>query len=396
MSTALSCGAGKEGCRAPAKLQAGRFLKGSLHMKKEEKTAHLPSWGFIISKAGLAVMITAATLLLVWCCRKSSLFASEQVRPFAERTLGVLSRAFAFTGTSVAELLLYALVVGVLISIVWVMIVCIRGPYRLRRFLSWLSALALLASMMFLMFEGLYGCSYAAESKLDALDLQVKERSHEELAALCGWLAKEAEGTRAAAGFQEATPSAETFADDAEAVARIVSAYTGTGQLPPKRVWLSRYMSYTNLTGVFCPFTGEANVNANDMDIAVPFTMAHEIMHRWGVTAEDEANCFAFISLYESGEARYRYTAAYMGLLYTLPKLRKADKALYQEQVDLMSDALKNDINAYYAHWKQYEGKTAEVASKVNNTYLVLQGENDGVESYGKVVDWLLAYHASL
>lgn len=365
-------------------------------MRKQEKAPRAPSWSFIISKGGLAVMITLATLLLVWCSRKSSEFATEKVRPFAEKTLGTMSKWFTFTGISVAEMLLYALIVVAVSSLITIVIRLITGPHRLKRLLSWLTGWALLASLMFLMFEGLYGCSYAAESKLDTLGLEVKERSHEELYDLCHWLMKEAEANREKAGFNAKTPGEETFFEDAEAVAKIVSVYTRTEQTSPKRVSFSKYMSYTNLTGVFCPFTGEANVNSNDMDIAVPFTMAHEIMHRWGVTAEDEANCFAFISLYESGEVRYRYSASYMGLLYTLPKLQKADKALYKKLVGEMSDGLKADINAYYTHWDQYEGKAAEVTSKVNNTYLVLQGEDDGVESYGKVVDWLLAYYAAL
>ena len=51
------------------------------------------------------------------------------------------------------------------------------------------------------------------------------------------------------------------------------------------------------------------------------------------------------------------------------------------------------DMAAYSEHWKQYEGKVAEVSESVNNTYLVIQGAPDGVRSYGRVVDLMLAWY---
>ena len=48
---------------------------------------------------------------------------------------------------------------------------------------------------------------------------------------------------------------------------------------------------------------------------------------------------------------------------------------------------------AYSEHWQRYEGKVAEVSESVNNTYLVIQGAPDGVRSYGRVVDLMLAWY---
>ena len=208
--------------------------------KKDRKPARCPSWSFIFSKAGLAVVIAAATLFLMWGVRKNSTFATERVRPFAEKTLGVMSKWFTFTEISVAELLLYLLILLGLVTVIAGPFMLLSKKHVLRRFLSWLATIMLLASLAFLMFEGLYGCSYHASSKLDALGLEVRERSHEELLEMTEWLITEAENTRPEAGFMTAVPSHETFALDAENVARIASAYTGTEQTAPKRVSLSK------------------------------------------------------------------------------------------------------------------------------------------------------------
>lgn len=51
------------------------------------------------------------------------------------------------------------------------------------------------------------------------------------------------------------------------------------------------------------------------------------------------------------------------------------------------------DLNANSLFWDQYEGKVAETATKVNDTYLKLHQQKDGVKSYGRVVDLMLAYY---
>ena len=52
----------------------------------------------------------------------------------------------------------------------------------------------------------------------------------------------------------------------------------------------------------------------------------------------------------------------------------------------------KEDLQADSAFWLQYDGKAAEVSQTVNNTYLKLNSQDDGVKSYGRMVDLLLAY----
>ncbi|MBQ6893273.1 MAG: DUF3810 family protein, partial [Clostridia bacterium] len=47
----------------------------------------------------------------------------------------------------------------------------------------------------------------------------------------------------------------------------------------PKRVALSKPMTYTGIMGVYTFFTGEANVNTNAPDYSVTFTAAHEMAH---------------------------------------------------------------------------------------------------------------------
>lgn len=348
---------------------------------------------YILSKLCLALFFTGAALLILWACRQSpAAFAAGKLRPLAGHILGVLSSFFAFLPFSAAEVLIYVLVMTVLIGIVGLVYRMITEEGKLRRLFSWAATVALFASVLFLVFEALFGGLYAAEPRIESLGLTVRKRPVSELEALCSALGEEANALSSELTYTVTPPDEDWFVETADDIASIVSSYTGVEQAPPKYVLASKSMSYTNITGFFSPFTGEANVNKNDLTVALPFTMAHELMHRWGVTAEDEANAYAFMILYECRDPFYRYSSVYMGLLYTLPKLRNADREAYDRVTSSLSDRVRADINAYYEHWKQYEGKTAEISDSINNAYLVINGEDDGIKSYGKVVDWMLAY----
>ena len=55
------------------------------------------------------------------------------------------------------------------------------------------------------------------------------------------------------------------------------------------------------------------------------------------------------------------------------------------------SKAVRRDLQYENAFWAKYKGKIDEISNKVNDTYLKSNGQEDGVASYGRVVDLLLA-----
>ena len=56
-----------------------------------------------------------------------------------------------------------------------------------------------------------------------------------------------------------------------------------------------------------------------------------------------------------------------------------------------MDEGVCRDRAYNSAYWKRFEGQLAEVSNKVNNTYLQANSQKDGVQSYGRMVDLLLA-----
>ena len=51
------------------------------------------------------------------------------------------------------------------------------------------------------------------------------------------------------------------------------------------------------------------------------------------------------------------------------------------------------DLAYNNAFWDHFDGKVAEASTRVNDTYLKMQSQTDGVKSYGRMVDLMLAYY---
>ena len=344
----------------------------------------------IFASLALSAILFGVTLFVIRTAKADPVWAAETMRPWAVAIVNRMADFWSFIPWSVAEMGLFALIIAFIVTVTLTLIRFFSRPGKLRTLLTFAASWVLIASILFSVFELLFGYGYHAESMTKSLNLQSKPRPAEELYAAVLHLAERANQTYP--GGTDTVPDREEFQALAEAVTPLAEAYFGTPQASPKMVRASELMSYTQITGVFTPFTGESNVNTNDVGASLPFTMAHELCHRNGVNPEDEANLFAFILLYESDTPRLQYSASFKGLLYTMPKLRKADVDLYQQASAAISREVWNDISAYGTHWDQYEGKTAEVASNMNHSYLQSHGQTEGVKSYGNVVDWILAY----
>jgi hypothetical protein len=78
--------------------------------------------------------------------------------------------------------------------------------------------------------------------------------------------------------------------------------------------------------------------------------------------------------------------------------LRYASNALYlhdQEKYWLLrekySDKMLRDATAISEYWKQYDSPVQEISSSINDTYLKSNMQSDGIKSYGRMVDLLIA-----
>ena len=99
----------------------------------------------------------------------------------------------------------------------------------------------------------------------------------------------------------------------------------------------------------------------------------------------------AYLACRHSEYADFRYSGAMLAFVYTNNALISADPELGNEIFQTLCKGAQIDFAVNSAYWKQFEGPVSEISSTVNDAYLKANRQEDGVKSYGRMVDLLLA-----
>ena len=161
----------------------------------------------------------------------------------------------------------------------------------------------------------------------------------------------------------------------------------------PKAISCSTALSAMDFTGFYFPFTGEANLNVDCPASFLPSTIVHEMAHQRGIASEQECNFIAIAVSLASGDPVYRYSGLLMGYVHLSNALYRADPDRWQVIRDTLPDTVVADLRQNSAYWAAFQGPVNDAASKVYDSFLKSNGESRGVQSYGTVVDMLMAYY---
>lgn len=121
-------------------------------------------------------------------------------------------------------------------------------------------------------------------------------------------------------------------------------------------------MSYTGITDIYIPYTGEANINVNGTDMMLPSTVLHEMAHQRGFAIEDEANYIAYLSCTMYPDVDFQYSGVMLALIHSMNALASKDMDEYIKLTKIYSEGVRRDIRYYSNIWKQYEGKLEEAS----------------------------------
>ncbi len=337
----------------------------------------------------LPIAIVSFSLALRFPARTDTLY-SQSFYP-------LVARAFAFfnrVSFSLAEPIALLLVVIVVWSFYH------RLQRRERRWRGVFLWSWRIAGVFFAMFLVLWGFNYARPSLADRSALSGKPvDAHAVLSA--GERAAEITSSLFDALGPERTPTVIPFKFD-ELNRKLDRAFErldlpGDGidfdPTPAKPLASSKLFSYLGISGIFIPFTGEPSVNVLQPDVSLPMVVAHEKAHQRGLTHEGEANFAAFLACAnESSPVYFRY-AAY--LFATRHLLTEASFYLPRTDIDRawmrLGEGPTADVRAIHEFWRRHQGPAATLASHVNDRYLRAMQVEDGAQSYGTVVQLLMA-----
>ncbi|MBQ7875056.1 MAG: DUF3810 domain-containing protein [Oscillospiraceae bacterium] len=313
----------------------------------------------------------------------------------------------SITGIIPFSLMEAAIATGIGLLVYWLVKLVLKGKEGksavLRYFGGVLMKIFSIASAVFFLFAVFSGVNYYRETFSEKIGLAAEKSQVSELYELCKELIAEAK--EAGAELEHADDGRTVFSGTDYRMAKEAKAYfedfasdygfmdMGFGRFgTPKPVLFSEVMAYLQISGVYSPYTFEANVCTAGPDFLRGSTMMHEQSHLRGFMNEAEANFIAYLACSESDSEYFRYSGACLALLYSMNALYSADYELWYELRITYPEYVDADMRAQNAYIAAHETKVAEVSEAVNDTYLKLNDQQEGTRSYGKMVDLLLAY----
>lgn len=348
------------------------------------------------------IMLIPVSLILVSLAKKlpntiENLY-SMGLYKVVSQPISKLTGIFPF---SLGEILFYGFVIWSGLMIFKIIKALIR--YDINLIINAIKRVVIVLSILLFSFVSLWGLNYYRLPLSKTMNLDSLNYTKEDLEELCVYLIHKANGYR------------NDVKEDSRGVMQLsqgkknalAKAYSGYEKLSeeypmlkgdygkPKIVITSRFMSYAGIAGIFFPFTIEANVNGDVPDAVFPSNAAHEMAHQRGYAREDEANFISFLTCISNDDIEYKYSGTLLALIHSINALHKVDRDSAIKLVSQYSPGLKRDLSDINAYWKKFEGPVERASTEINNAYLKANNQKDGVQSYGRMVDLLLAYYKS-
>ncbi len=304
---------------------------------------------------------------------------------------------------AVSEVIWVVAILAALVFLVRTIYLLIRYRGRILRLGRRLLALLSAVLIVYCGYTVLWGMNYYGDDFSDLSGIATRGATTQELATLCASFAQALNNS----SDQVERDENGVFTTDLDAL------FSSTGGLydgieaefpflagaehTPKRMVSSPIMSRLNFTGFLFPFTGETLINDVSPQCLIPSTILHEMAHQRNIAGEDEANFVAILAGLRSGNMVYYYSSALLGYIHLCNALYSADASAYQQISSTLNQQVRADLSANNAYWNSFDSTLEKAAESVSSTvyegFLQSYGQTDGMKTYGKCVDLLVAYY---
>ncbi len=345
-------------------------------------------------------LLGVLTLFGVYWYGTGSPQAANAISAFTQRMKDGYARLWYLFPFSVVEWFYVAFILGVM---AWLAVLFYR--LRTRKGRRWDTAYGgvLGLACLFLTTYGFYcvtwGVNYYADGFQEKSGIYAQPVTAEELERVALYFTEKLEETAGLVARDEngvfAVPREDIFACSTQVYDSLSREFPFLARTDrePKKMFFSRLFSAMNFTGFYSPYTGESNLNVDSPACLLPANIAHELAHQRGIASEQECNFLAVAAATSSEDPAYRYSGYLMGYIHLSNALYRADPARWAELRGLLPETVTADLRYHSAYWAQFEGLTAKVSTAIYDNALKSYGQAAGIQSYGTVVDLLVAYY---
>jgi hypothetical protein len=162
-----------------------------------------------------------------------------------------------------------------------------------------------------------------------------------------------------------------------------------------KPVAMSIVMSWFQVWGIYSPYTFEANINTMIPKALLPSTIAHELAHKRGFAREDEANFIAFLTCINHNDDAYQYSGYLLAFINIRNALARTNREKSVQITMALDKKVIEHLDEITRFNQKYKGVLNEISNKINDLFLKSNRQPDGILSYGRMVDLIVAYRYS-
>lgn len=335
-----------------------------------------------------ALLIVSAVLLL--SARLSGVFANWYSRSIYQLAVGTIGRLSGILPFSLAEMLVLVLPAVLIVDAV----------YSRKQISAFLRRLILFLSVLVFLYSANCGVNYYKDPFVSQQVYSDSSFTTEQLADFCEYAADQLRSCPGKSDDGSFTyPDKSTLASDAVAAMRKLGkeyeSLSGYYPYPKSLSFLSGFFSGMGVSGIYSPFTVEANINGEMPGMEQPFTACHELSHLRGFMNEGEANYIGWLACIGSDDAAFRRSGWLIAWNYAGSALYRTDPDRYMEVLSDLPEAARIELQHNHDFWESHETKASEVQDRVNDAYLKSNGQEDGISSYGKLTTLMLVWYLS-
>jgi len=337
-------------------------------------------------------------VLLIWWLQQFpgiiETYYAQGIYPYIGRTLRWL---FGWLPLSVGD----ALIASLFVFLLFTLVQTIRRKKQYAGKLGWLKHLVqqLLKWMLwiYILFECIWGVNYYRKGSAYLLQLQPDVYTTADVDTLLNTV-----NARLHSLSKDSIAIRQSLTQDRQQLNEMVTvAYANASQqyswlalqhssLKPNL--LGPLQSYTGYGGYLFPFTGEAQVNFHAPAFTLPFTVNHEVAHQLGFGSESEANLIGYLVGKQSTSALLQYSTYAEMHDYAVSDMWVRDSVLAKQrykEVPYMLQLHRKEMRQWVMEHKH---PAQQWLNWIYERYLWSNNQPQGLQSYNRVVAWLIAY----
>jgi len=256
-------------------------------------------------------------------------------------------------------------------------------------------------SVFYFLFHLLWGLNYHRKSLFQTLNIEQKEYSLIELNELTNSLLTKLKHTHLQLVSND-TIKVEIPYSKNEIIVKTELGYEALAKKYPqytykkvslKKSLFSLPLTYMGFSGYMNPLSGEAHVDYLVPKVSLPMISSHEVAHQLGIASESEANFIGFLAATKSEDKNFNYSGYITALRYSISAIHFRDSLAAKEMIEKIPKGVLKNIKESQDFWQSYQNAAEPFFKLFYDNYLKANRQKDGMQSYSKMVNLLVAYN---